>query len=157
MLLRRYKEPWKGKWNGVGGKINSGENPRETVYREVAEETGIDLMQAKDVRFTGIVTWDAIAESNVVDTMMYGMYVYIAELSSRQIIWNEPRNMKEGILAWKSLKWSVDKDNKRIADNVPHFLQGMLDSVVAQYHCNFEETFFKSITQKNLPSEYLGL
>lgn len=29
-----------GKWNGVGGKLNAGEHPKEGVVREALEETG---------------------------------------------------------------------------------------------------------------------
>ncbi len=31
LMLQRAKEPNLGKWNGVGGKIEPGETPRESV------------------------------------------------------------------------------------------------------------------------------
>ena len=37
----RAKEPYKGKYNFVGGKVEEGENNDEAAYRELFEETGI--------------------------------------------------------------------------------------------------------------------
>ena len=37
----RAKEPYKGKYNFVGGKVEKGENNDEAAYRELFEETGI--------------------------------------------------------------------------------------------------------------------
>ena len=54
LLLNRLKKPQMGTWNGVGGKIESGETPRESVIREIFEETGIllkELVYAGNVIF----------------------------------------------------------------------------------------------------------
>lgn len=40
MCLRR-KDPYKGKLNFVGGKVEPGENHQDAAYRELEEETGI--------------------------------------------------------------------------------------------------------------------
>ena len=32
-----------GKWNGLGGKVESGESPEECVTREVREESGLEI------------------------------------------------------------------------------------------------------------------
>ena len=37
----RAKEPYKGMYNFVGGKVEEGENDEEAAYREMFEETGI--------------------------------------------------------------------------------------------------------------------
>ncbi len=42
-MLNREYAPAKGLWNGVGGKIKSGETSLESVIREIKEETGIDV------------------------------------------------------------------------------------------------------------------
>lgn len=41
LFCRRQKEPYKGKYNFVGGKIEQGENGFAAAYRELEEETGI--------------------------------------------------------------------------------------------------------------------
>jgi len=40
LMCKRHKEPFKGLYNLVGGKIESGENNMDAAYRELAEETG---------------------------------------------------------------------------------------------------------------------
>ena len=42
LMCRREKEPYKGKYNLVGGKIEEGEKELDAAYRELKEETGID-------------------------------------------------------------------------------------------------------------------
>jgi len=41
LMCKRYKEPFKGLYNLVGGKIEPGENGLTAAYRELEEETGI--------------------------------------------------------------------------------------------------------------------
>ena len=43
LLLNRQKQPAMGMWNGVGGKIEAGESPAESVTRETFEETGLTV------------------------------------------------------------------------------------------------------------------
>ncbi len=42
LMCKRIKEPYKGLYNFVGGKIEQGENGSNAAYRELYEETGID-------------------------------------------------------------------------------------------------------------------
>ena len=41
LMCKREKEPFKGKINFVGGKVESNETEDEAAYRELYEETGI--------------------------------------------------------------------------------------------------------------------
>ncbi len=41
LMCKREKEPYKGKLNLVGGKVEKGESELEAAYRELNEETGI--------------------------------------------------------------------------------------------------------------------
>ncbi len=47
LFCKRMKDPYKGKYNLVGGKIEPGENGFEAAYRELEEETGITQAQVK--------------------------------------------------------------------------------------------------------------
>lgn len=46
LLLRRFKEPFKGQWSLPGGKINYGEFIDRAAIREVKEETGLSPQRA---------------------------------------------------------------------------------------------------------------
>ena len=41
LMCKRTKEPYKGKYNLVGGKVELGENELDAAYRELEEETSI--------------------------------------------------------------------------------------------------------------------
>lgn len=41
LLVRRGREPGRGRWSIPGGRVEPGESDREAVVREVAEETGL--------------------------------------------------------------------------------------------------------------------
>lgn len=41
LMCKREKEPYKGKFNLVGGKVKQGEDEVSAAYRELEEETGI--------------------------------------------------------------------------------------------------------------------
>lgn len=41
LMCKRVKEPYKGKFNLVGGKVEQSEGELEAAYRELNEETGI--------------------------------------------------------------------------------------------------------------------
>ena len=41
LMCRRRKDPYKGKLNFVGGKLEPGESSQAAAYRELFEETGI--------------------------------------------------------------------------------------------------------------------
>lgn len=41
LMCKREKEPYKGKYNLVGGKVELGEDEMSAAYRELEEETGI--------------------------------------------------------------------------------------------------------------------
>lgn len=47
LLIRKNRPAWQaGKLNGVGGKIEAGETPREAARREFAEETSLEAEEA---------------------------------------------------------------------------------------------------------------
>jgi ADP-ribose pyrophosphatase YjhB (NUDIX family) len=45
LMLQRNKEPFRGFWTAPGGKLEPGENPRQTIIREIREETGLTLIE----------------------------------------------------------------------------------------------------------------
>lgn len=54
LMCKREKEPYKGKLNLVGGKLEPNENELNAAYRELQEETGITR---KDINLTHIMNF----------------------------------------------------------------------------------------------------
>ncbi len=80
----------KGKWNGLGGKIDEGETPEECAVREVFEESGLRITELK---FAGVVSFPenvkGAGESWIV-------FIFRAEKFGGELIGDS----KEGELAW---------------------------------------------------------
>lgn len=121
LMLLRSRPPNAGLWNGLGGKISSGETPLDCVRREVLEEAGIDL-PTDGLRFVGVVRWAAGVDPTGPGT---GMYAFVAELPEGSARKSE-RVVPEGLLAWKPLGWACDPANGAVVSNVPRFLPGLL-------------------------------
>ena len=54
LMCKRAKEPYKGKLNLVGGKVEENEGKLEAAYRELKEETGIT---DQDIKLTHIMNF----------------------------------------------------------------------------------------------------
>src|SRR5262245_56841406 len=108
LMLNRERASWMGCWNGVGGKLETGETPRASMMRELGEETGIGQC---DLRFKGLVTW-------LIDGSTFGgMYAYLAE-ADENCIYETPVITAEGILDWKETSWLLHPSNQGVAANV---------------------------------------
>lgn len=55
LMCKREKEPYKGKFNLVGGKVEDNESELEAAYRELQEETGIT---SDDIVLTNIMNFE---------------------------------------------------------------------------------------------------
>ncbi len=99
---KKFKDPNKGKWIGIGGKFERGESKEECLLREVKEETGFTLTKYK---FRGkIYFYSDIYEDEI-------MYLYTASEYKGEMI-----ECNEGELAWINKKevmslnlWEGDK------------------------------------------------
>lgn len=122
LLLNRQKQPAMGMWSGVGGKIEPGESPSESVIRETFEETGLTLTA---VQFSGTILLQA--DETV------GIYLFLAELPSDQHLVT-PLATREGILDWKQLDWILDPDNTGVISNLKAYLPHVLKQTTPQLH-----------------------
>jgi 8-oxo-dGTP diphosphatase len=130
LLLNRDFPSWMGVWNGVGGKLEEGETPRESVIREILEETGLEI---NNPIFKGITTWF------VGSKCVGGMYVYLAELPA-ETIFHTPTKTYEGILDWKDYEWIMNPKNKGIASDIPATIEYItLDKTIFEHRCFYND------------------
>lgn len=150
LMVHRIKEPNKDMWNGLGGKIEPNETPKESVFREMREEAEMDLNKANGVNFVGTVTWDKHTEP----PEKVGMYSFVVDLPSDYPIWEGGRETPEGSLEWKDVSWASDQNNKQIVDNIPHFLPPMLENQPpVEYYFVYEDGKFVEMITHELPSD----
>lgn len=84
--VKKERDINKDKWIGVGGHFEEGESPEECLLREVAEETGLTLV---DYRLRGVITF--VADANPAEYM----FLYTAERFTGVM-----RACDEGDLEW---------------------------------------------------------
>lgn len=150
-LINRRKPPNMGLWNGVGGRIEPKETPRQCVAREVREETRIRL-STYAFRFAGIVTMEWAG-----DPVERGMYAFIAQ-EDYQSCTPSMDETPEGVLAWHSIDWICSPDNEGVVSNLPHFLPPMLNKEPpCDYHCIYDGLRLVSFEQRPIPAEYAGV
>jgi 8-oxo-dGTP diphosphatase len=130
LLLNRERSSWMGCWNGIGGKLEPGESPRDSMIREIAEETGIT---GYDLDFRGLITWNSGAGS------YGGMYTYVAKVPA-DYEFQVPLRTEEGILDWKKTGWILHPDNLGIASNVTRTLEMLLNApIIYDHHCTYRD------------------
>ena len=95
MLLRNVKagDYHQGKYNGLGGKLEPDESPREAARREVQEEAGVDL-PARAYRLLGTLQFPNFKPQKGEDWVVW---VFTAQLTPSQQAW--PKG-PEGTLEW---------------------------------------------------------
>jgi 8-oxo-dGTP diphosphatase len=85
--VKRDNDIHASKWNGLGGKLESGETPEECVVREVREESGLLI---KNPLLKGILTFPGFDGEND-----WYVFVFTAREFEGELIDSE-----EGHLAW---------------------------------------------------------
>ncbi len=153
LMLYRSNPPNAGLWNGLGGKIETGETPLSNIQREVLEEATLDLHQAQEVHFAGLVTWTV---PNDLTGSRLGMYAFVARLAPDCPIWPD-RFTSEGVLSWKALDWVCDRNNPLVVNNIPHFLPRMLTEQQPQEYCFFTRDGRVQMVTGTLPAELASL
>lgn len=90
LMVHRIKKPndiHKGKWNGLGGKMDPGETPEECAIREIFEESGL---RVRNPQLKGLLTFPAFANEED-----WYAFVFVVTDFEGQLI-----DSPEGVLAW---------------------------------------------------------
>jgi len=75
-----------GKWNGLGGKFEAGESPEQCVFREVCEESGLEI---QNPHLCGLLVFVSFKGND------WYVFVFTASQFSGELKENE-----EGFLQW---------------------------------------------------------
>lgn len=151
LLVNREKDPWMGRWNGIGGKIEADESPLYNIKKEILEETGINPYSLR-IECKGVVTWNATKSTR------RGLVLYVA-YPIKRISLEVPKETREGILDLKSLDWILHEGNIGLADNIPYFLPIILsESDTYHFACTFDEDVLVDVTQEKIEdiNQFLG-
>lgn len=115
-MLRRDREPMKGKWTGVGGKTKFLEEPLESCLREVKEETGLDIKP----ELAGIIT-----TINKPKGSKWLLFVYVANDYRGEL-----KQCREGVLEWVNEEKLYEKHLAFINVALPHILNRKRESII---------------------------
>ena len=85
--IKRANDMHQGKWNGLGGKLETGETPEECAIREIREESGL---AARNPELKGLLTFPGFAN----DEDWYAFVFVVRDFSGELI------DPPEGYLKW---------------------------------------------------------
>ncbi|MBO4636044.1 MAG: NUDIX domain-containing protein [Clostridiales bacterium] len=99
----------KDKWLGIGGHMEEGESPYESISREIFEETGIGSGSLADLKQRGFMTF--------VNTVYPDEHIHVFTAEYKGDISSMPLSCNEGDLRWVDKKdiydlpiWEGDKE-----------------------------------------------
>jgi len=132
LLLRRRHPPNAGLWNGVGGKLEPGEDPYTGCIREVAEETGLAIADPQLRALLVISVREPIT--------LWVIFVFAASAPDA-----EPISSEEGELRWVEL---AAVPSVPLPPDVPLILPGLFtDDEVQVVRAEYSTEDLKTLTR----------
>ncbi|CAL8976186.1 8-oxo-dGTP diphosphatase [Tessaracoccus sp. O5.2] len=116
--ISRSDDEQLGKYNGLGGKVEPGEDIAEAMRREIREEAGIKVT---DMELRGTVSWPGFNGRDV-----FGFVFLVTAFDG------EPSEAsEEGPLGWHDVSMVMDLP---MWDGDRHFVPLVFDETVRQFH-----------------------
>ena len=125
LLIHRNKEPNKGCYSPIGGKLEAmvGESPHACAIREIEEEAGV-IVEADEIRLFGM-----LSESAYEGKTHWLLFAFEVTRLIRPTEIAE-MNMNEGVLEWVHINDVVEK-------NIPATDREIIWNLVKQYRGGF--------------------
>jgi ADP-ribose pyrophosphatase len=125
--LNKQMDP--GKLNGVGGKLESGENYLEAAIRETQEETGY-IVNEKDIKLAGVVV---LEEGYTEDWVMCFFKINVRDKTI-------PKGSKteDGEFIWIN-KDKILKNKLNLVDDLNHSLMDIISGKLFFMNCKFND------------------
>lgn len=109
LMCKRLKDPYKGLFNMVGGKIELGEGSENAAYRELFEETGITREQ---IRLTHLMDFTYYLDNCYVE-------VYVGRLNCEVTVKGD-----ENTLLWSDFEHNFFDMNEYAGEgNIGHIME----------------------------------
>lgn len=109
LLTRKDRTMFAGMLNGVGGKINDGEEPWEGALREIKEEASVDKMDIERFSWLGTLTIPDQCDLNAIGT--YPELWFFTGIVKDESLARTPVNETEPV-AW----YELDTDSHPISE-----------------------------------------
>lgn len=81
VLIRKGRGPYQGKWDLPGGGVEFGESPKETLEREIREETALSVLSATLLDALSVRLTHTLPDGNLEDLHHIG-FVYKVVVNS---------------------------------------------------------------------------
>ena len=117
---KRGNDQHLGKYNGLGGKMEAGEDILASIIREVQEEAGI---LCKNVELRGTVSWPGFGENG---EDWFGFIFLVHQYEGTPYLQNE-----EGDLHWKCI---AELENLPMWEGDKYFLPLVFDDNPSHFH-----------------------
>ena len=128
LMINRYKSPFMGMWNALGGHLEDGEEVEDCAKREIYEESGIKV---NNIKLYSVSTW------NYDDDIIY---VYLSNLDESFDVNNYPMKTKEGIIDFLDIDWIIDEKNYGIVPDLRLFIDDIKHKRERNYHLIYDNS-----------------
>lgn len=140
LFCKRTKEPYKGLYNFVGGKVESGETALGAAYRELLEETGI---AKDDIRLFRLMDFTYYEQEYVLE-------IYVGQLQ-KDVQLREEVNPLEWLPLTENF---ADSDRFAGEQNIAHIIKVALKFPLEEKTEDFMRNQYIDILEKQLAIDY---
>ena len=136
LMINRNKPPFMGMWNALGGKVKEGESLESCARREIFEESGIKV---NSLKLFSEFTWNYDDEIG---------YAFLAEIDDDFLKKDFPKEIDEGIVAFKSMDFILNQKNPGVIEDLKIFINDIKNGVKQNYHLVYDDTKLIEVIKK---------